>query len=126
MQRDIDKQHQVKIISYQKVLAASGAEDMPKLGRGHTRMLLTWQGVTDMVELLAGKEQQAVDLSAERYLDWLQSAEALSRDQWDHHKAYDGDSADGDGDNSDDGDAAVATQGFAAVEGVGGVADSAV
>jgi hypothetical protein len=58
MQRDIDKQHQVKIISYQKVLAVSGAEDMPKLGRGHTRMLLTRQGVIDMVDLLLGKEQQ--------------------------------------------------------------------
>ena len=118
MQRDIDKQHQVKIISYQKVLAASGAEGMPKLGRGHTRMLLTRQGLIDMVDLLLGKEQQPGGQSAEQLLDWLQSAEALPSDRWDHHEAYDGDgkdSGDGDGDGGGDADAADAAQGAAAL-----------
>ena len=99
----------VKIISYQKVLAASGAEDLPKLGRGHTRMLLTWQGMVDMVDLLAGKGQQAAEhatgLGAEEVLDWLRSAEALPKDQWDTRHAYDGSVSD-----DDDGAAADATQ----------------
>lgn len=95
MQRDIDKEHMVKIISYQKVLAASKAENLPKLGLGHTRMLLTWQGLADLVDMLAGRdaEQQgaaAADLSVEKVLAWLKSAEALPKDQWDTQQAYNG------------------------------------
>ncbi len=96
MQRDISKEHMVKISSYQKVLAASEAGDLPKLGRGHTRMLLTWQGMVDLVDLLAGKEQRQEAVSAEKVLDWVKSADALPRDVWDMQHAYDGSASGGD------------------------------
>ena len=108
MQRGMSKEQMVKVINFQKVLAASGAEGLPKLGKGYSRTPFTWQGMADLVDLLASRDEDRADLNAETALAWLRSADAMPLDKWDVKEAYAYEHKAGDGVGDDDaGDASM-------------------
>ena len=75
----------IKVVRYKSVLRVSKATDLPKLGSGNERMLVTQAGMVGLVgSLLSAEQAEGVATG----LEWLGTAPAVAKQEWDVSTAY--------------------------------------